>query len=175
MFSITNQFLIWWLRSGRYGWSRLRRKLFESGYLRHSLPEASSLDDIEACLAKVTWTMDGPLHLFDSISYPQTVWYRKKDDCDGFAVLAAALLQRLQPDYSPVLLTAMLRPIKSSHTICCFHASSDLIWYFDNGKLRQGDYRTYAEIVAVIWGSARLVCWDVVTPDTLQPVEFHRI
>jgi hypothetical protein len=39
-------FLRWWLRSGRYGWSRLRRRLFERKYLKVALPEAASLEEI---------------------------------------------------------------------------------------------------------------------------------
>lgn len=152
----------------------MRRKLGERKYRNQSLPEVNSLKDIEAFLAQITWTMDGPLHLFDSISYPQTVWSKKKDDCDGFAILAAALLEQWQSSSSPVLLTAMLRPIRRSHTICAFYASGGVLWFFDNNLLRQGDFGTYAEIVMEVKGEARLVCWDVVEPETLQVVEFHR-
>lgn len=152
----------------------MRRKLGERKYRNQSLPEVNSLKDIEAFLAQITWTMDGPLHLFDSISYPQTVWSKKKDDCDGFAILAAALLEQWQPSSSPVLLTAMLRPIRRSHTICAFYASGGVLCFFDNKLLRQGDFGTYAEIVMEVKGEARLVCWDVVEPKTLQVVEFHR-
>ncbi len=85
MSSVLDWFLVWWLRSGRYGWSKLRRKVFERRYLSTTLPTTSSLEEIETCLKDVRWTMDGPLHLFDCISYPQTTWAKKKDDCDGFA------------------------------------------------------------------------------------------
>ena len=108
MASITDGFLTCWLRKGRYKWSRLRRKLCEAKYRDKELPVARSLEDIKACLSHLTWSMDGPLHLYDSISYPQTVWAKKKDDCDGFAILAATLLQRWQPGYRPVLVTAVL-------------------------------------------------------------------
>jgi len=172
---IIDRFLIWWLQKGRYEWSRLRRKLFEAKYRQPDLPGVNSLQDIEACLAQVTWTMDGPLHLYDSISYPQRVWVKKKDDCDGFAILAATLLQKWQPGYQPVLITAMLRPVRNSHTVCAFRASGEVIWFFDNSVLRRGDFKTYAEIVAGIKGDARLVCWDVRNPATFELIEFHRI
>ncbi|MFH1646802.1 MAG: hypothetical protein ABID71_03790, partial [Chloroflexota bacterium] len=123
---------------------------------------------------EVTWTMDGPLHLYDAISYPQTVWHRKKDDCDGFAVLAAALLRQWRPDSRPVLLTVMLRPVSRSHTVCAFRAPGDEIWYFDNSYLRQASLHTYTEIVNVVKGDAELVCWDVVDPVTLETIEFHQ-
>ncbi len=174
MTSIIDYFLIWWLQKGRYRWSRLRRKLCERKYRNQSLPAANSLEDVEACLTQVTWTADGPLHLFDSISYPETVWAKKKDDCNGFAILAAALLEQWQSGSSPVLLTAMLRPVRRSHTICAFHAPGGVLWFFDNKILRQGDFGTYAEIVAEVKGEARLVCWDVAEPETLQTIEFHR-
>lgn len=65
--------LVWWLRTGRYGWSRLRRRLFERRYLDFPLSAANSLAEIEVALRQVTWTKDGPLHLYDCISYPQVI------------------------------------------------------------------------------------------------------
>jgi len=118
MQSIVDSFLVWWLRSGRYGWSWLRRRLFERRYLTTVLPTVNSLEEIEACLRQITWTMDGPLHLFDCISYPHVTWAKKKDDCDGFSSLAAELLNRWNPNCNPVLVTAMVRPIRDSHTVC---------------------------------------------------------
>jgi hypothetical protein len=171
--TFVNRFLVWWLQKIRYRWSRWRRKWCETKYLSQNLPVADSLADIEACLAQVTWTMDGPLHLFDAISYPQTVWAKKKDDCDGFAILAAALLQRWDASSRPVLLTAMLRPMRHSHTVCAFSVPGAGLWFFDNGTLRRGHFRTYADIVTEIRGKARLVCWDVVDSNTLQTIEFH--
>ncbi|MFC1995172.1 hypothetical protein ACFLVK_02050 [Chloroflexota bacterium] len=171
---IVDHFLVWWLRSGRYSWSRLRRRLFEQRYLKVALPGVNTLDEIQGYLTQVTWTMDGPLHLFDSISYPQTVWARKKDDCDGFAILAATLLQQCEPDYRPVLLTAMVRPVSNSHTVCAFSVTSGELWFFDNASVRQTHFQTYDEIVAEIKGNYRLVCWDTVDPNTLQTIEFRK-
>ena len=168
-----DRFLIFWLRNGRYRWSRWRRRWFEAKYRTQPLPAADSLEQIEALLKQVTWTMDGPLHLFDAISYPQTVWAKKKDDCDGFAALAAALLQQWQPDSRPVLVTAMLRPVLKSHTVCAFNVPGAGLWFFDNYSLRRGRYRTYADIAAEVQQKTRMVCWDVVEPDTLQTLEFH--
>jgi hypothetical protein len=174
MDSIMDFFLKWWLRTGRYGWSRLRR-LFEHRYLATALPTVSSLKDIEAALRQVTWTMDGPLHLYDCISYPQTTWAKKKDDCDGFASLAAELLYRWDPTCNPVLLTAILRPVQSSHTVCVFTAPHGDLCFFDNYLLQRGDYRSYDDIAAKISQQAkRLVCWDVRNPFTLELLEFHK-
>jgi hypothetical protein len=174
MDSIMDFFLTWWLRTGRYGWSRLRR-LFERRYLATALPTVNSLKDIEAALRQVTWTMDGPLHLYDCISYPQTTWAKKKDDCDGFASLAAELLYRLKPDYKPVLLTVILRPVQSSHTVCIFTAPHGDLCFFDNDLLRSDNYRSYNEVAAKISQQAkRLVCWDVRNPFTLELLEFHK-
>jgi len=167
-----DRLLIWWLRRGRYPWSHLRRWLFERGYLRKALPHVDSLEDVEACLKQLTWTMDGPWHLFDSISYPQTVWAKQKDDCDGFAILAAKLLAQWAPETNPVLVTAMVRPMRMSHTVCPFR-QGDSLWYLDNYTSRKEDCQTYADIVAKIARGKRLVCWDVVAPDTLETLEFH--
>ncbi|MGB2828319.1 MAG: hypothetical protein WBC50_09045, partial [Dehalococcoidales bacterium] len=142
-------------------------------YEKQPLPVADSLEQIEALLKQVTWTMDGPLHLFDAVGYPQTVWAKKRDDCDGFAVLAAALLRQWQPETNPVLITAMLRPVRKSNAVCAFNVPGAGLWFFDNYTLRRGRYRTYADIATEVQGKARMVCWDVVDPDTLQTLEFH--
>jgi len=175
MSSVLDSFLFWWLHSGRYRWSRLRRRLFERRYLATVLPAVSSLQEIEACLRQVKWTMDGPLHLFDCISYPQVTWAKKKDDCDGFASLAAELLYRWNPNCNPVLVTAMLRPFRASHTVCAFVNPQGNLCYFDNATLRCDNVQTYNEVVARISQHAqRLVCWDVRNPITLEMLEFHR-
>jgi hypothetical protein len=175
MMSMTNGFLIWWLRGPRYRWSRLRRSLFESRYLKVTLPEVNSLEDIEACLRQITWTGDGLLHLYDSISYPQTVWAKRKDDCDGFAVLAAELLRRWNANTRPLLLTAIVEPVQLSHTVCIFYHDGAL-HFFDNGNLRRGDFQKYGDVVAQFTqATKRLICWDAVQPDTLETVEFHVI
>ena len=176
MNSIIDSFLTWWLRSGRYVWSKLRRRLFESRYLRVALPAANSLEEIEACVGLVNWTVEGPLHLFDCISYPQTTWAKKKDDCDGFASLAAEMLQRWQPDCNPVLITAMVHPVQLSHTICAFATEQGALQFFDNKCLRKEGCQTYDDIVAKISTKAkRLICWDVRNPFTFEMIEFHRV
>jgi len=173
MAAIIDAFLVWWLRSGRYGWSKLRRKIFEWGYLKIPLPEANSLVEIEACLKQVKWTMDGPLHLFDSISYPQVTWAKKKDDCDGFATLACELLTRLDSSFNSLLVTAMMRPIRKSHTICVFTHPDGNLSFFDNNTLRN-DCASYSKIVKMIsQGSEKLVCWDVRRHDDFGLIEFH--
>jgi hypothetical protein len=173
MFSVIDSFLTWWLKKGRYSWSRFRRGLFEAKYRGQSLPDIHSLEEIQACLTQVIWTEDGLLHLYDSISYPQTVWVKKRDDCDGFAILAAKLLRNWQPDYHPVLVSAILRPVKNSHTVCVFNAPTGGLRCFDNSTLQQDTYHIYSEIVDIIKGQSKLVCWDVVDPDTLKTIEFH--
>ena len=174
--SLIDSFLVWWLKAGRYKWSWLRRRLCERRYLRIALPTVNSLEEVENCLRQVTWTMDGPLHLFDSISYPQTVWAKKKDDCDGFAILAAELLKRLAPNYKPLLITAMVRPIRASHTVCAFSSTQGSIWFFDNRVLRRGNWQTYDDVATEISKPPlRLVCWDVRNPTTLEMIEFHAL
>lgn len=170
---LAKAFFIWWLRRPRYRWSRLRRRLLEGRYRNAELPPVTSLEDIEARLKEVTWTGDGPLHLYDAISYPQTVWANKKDDCDGFAVLSAELLRRWSPSSHPVLITAIVRPAQRSHTVCAFRQGNGL-WFFDNDVLRRGDFPGYSDVVAEFTrGTTALVCWDVLKPETLETAEFH--
>lgn len=174
MNSIINWFLVWWLRSGRYGWSKLRRTLFEHRYLKKELPTARSLKEIEECLKDIKWKEDGLLHLFDCISYPQVTWATKRDDCDGFSVLAAELLNRWHANSNPVLVTALVRPVRKSHTICAFTSSQGTLCYFDNEKLRRGSFEGYEDIVERICKDRQLVCWDVRNPFTFELIEFHK-
>ena len=119
--------------------------------------------------------MDGPLHMYDAISYPGAVWAKKRDDCDGFAVLAEALLERWGASSEPSLVTVMLRPVRQSHTVCVFREGGDLR-FFDNARLNEGVYKTYAQVVEkVAERGSRLVCWDVLHPETLTAREFHRV
>ena len=173
--SLTDDFLIWWLKDSRYKWSSLRRNLCEKRYLATALPEVNSVEEIESCLKQVTWTIDGPLHLFDCISYPQVTWAKKKDDCDGFASLAAELLNLWDTSCKPVLITAMVRPFRASHTICAFLAPQGEIWFFDNYLLRRENCHTYDDVVSkIVQPNHRLVCWDVRNPRTLELLEFHQ-
>ena len=171
---VFNPFFRWWLRSGRYPWSRFRRRYCESGYLDTILPEVHTLAEIQNCLTNITWTMDGLFHLFDAISYPQTVWSKKKDDCDGFSILAATLLRQWNQDTKPVLLTVLMWPMKKSHTVCAFVMPGQKLWYFDNSSLRQGDFHSYAEIAARVRGDHELICWDVADPEKLETIDFHK-
>ena len=165
-------FLKFWLRRGRYPWSRLRR-LFERKHLSTPLPSAASVQDVTDTLAQVTWTMDGPLHLYDCISYPQTTWVKKRDDCDGFAVLAAALLREMDAGTSPVLITVMLSPAAKSHTVCVFK-EGDAYRFFDNSHLNDSTYTGYPDVVLeVAKRGDRVVCWDVLDPVGLRQLEYH--
>jgi hypothetical protein len=170
--SILDRFLIWWLHGPRYSWSRLRRRLFERGFLSKPLPVVNSLEDIQTRLKEVNWKQDGLPQLFDCVSYPQRVWSKKKDDCDGFAILAAELLKRWNPQTDPVMVTAMVAPMKNSHSVCVFNQGENLR-YFSNEALNPGLFQNYREIVANFTPPNRLICWDVVQPGTLEQLEFH--
>jgi len=172
---LVDAFAAFGLKNLRYPWSRLRQRLCERRYLKTELPSVNSLKDVQDCLKKITCTKDGFFHLYDALSYPQTVWAKKKDDCDGFSVLAAELLQSLSPTLKPVLVTAAVRPLRKSHTICVFKDGQRLA-FFDNARLRQGNYKEYGDIVAKFTQRAdRVVCWDVAKPKTLETLEFHRV
>ena len=176
MSSVLDSFLIWWLHTGRYRWSWLRRRLFERRYLTTVLPAVNSPEEIAVCLRQVKWTMDGPLHFFDCISYPEVTWAKKKDDCDGFSSLAAELLRRWNPTCNPVLVTAMVRPVRASHTVCAFAAPQGDLCFFDNDSLRCENCQTYDEVVTSISPHAqKLVAWDVRNPVTLEMLEFHTL
>ena len=173
--ALVDSFLVWWLKSGRYPWSRLLRRISGWRNAKLTLPAAKSLDEVASILKQVTWTMDGPFHLYDSISLPETVWDKKRDDCDGFAVLAATLLKKWKPSTNPKLITVMLRPVKESHTICAFWEGEHLR-FFDNDRLNRGGYQNYEEVVEQVQKRGeRIICWDVVDPESLKTLEFHKI
>jgi hypothetical protein len=175
MMGLVDAFVAFGMKNLRYPWSRLRRRLCEGRYLKKELPPVNSLTDVQDCLKDINWVQDGFFHLYDAISYPQTVWAKKKDDCDGFAILAAELIQRWEPSLNPVLVTAAVRPMSKSHTVCAFKDGEKLA-FFDNTRLRKGNYKEYGDIVAKISQRAeRVVCWDAVKPDTLEALEFHRV
>lgn len=170
---LQDKFLTWWLHGPRYTWSRFRRALFEGGFLKKPLPAVNSLEDIQAFMIQVKWKRDMLPELFDCVSYPHRVWAKKKDDCDGFSVLAAELLSRWSPETDPVMVTAMVAPLKNSHSVCVFKLEGNLR-YFNNETLKPGLFQSYADIVAEFTGPPnRLICWDVVRPCNLETLEFH--
>ncbi len=94
--------------------------------------------------------MDGPLHLFDCINYPQVTWTKKKDDCDGFAILAAELLHRW--NLNPVLVTTMVRPVRASYTVCVFMPLCNP--FINNSALLLISHSYLARLIiaTLIWG-----------------------
>lgn len=168
-------FLKWWLHGPRYGWSKFRRCLFERGFLNVELPKVETLDDIIEKLHKVEWKKDWIPELFDCVSYPQRVWKRRKDDCDGFAVLAAALLKQLKTPSNPIMVTAMVNSINNCHSVCVFETDEGFK-YFSNWELNPNTFNSYEEIVKDFVGTKyRLICWDEVDPDTLKQLKFHPV
>jgi hypothetical protein len=169
---LEDKFLAWWLHGPRYGWSKLRRWLFERGFLQTTLPQVSSLADIQARLKEIHWKQDSWPQLFDCVSYPQRVWARKADDCDGFAILAATLLKNWDPQTKPVVVTAMVTPLANGHSVCVFQMGGGLR-YFSNALLSPRIFQSYGEIVADFTPPNRLVCWDAIQPETLKELEYH--
>jgi hypothetical protein len=167
-------FLRWWLHGPRYGWSKTRRFLFERGFLKTELPRVATLNDIQQSLRQVSWKQDGLAELFDCVSYPQRVWATKKDDCDGYAILAATLLKQLPTPTNPKLVTAMVTPLAQSHSVCAFEAGGGYR-YFSNGDLMPGVFTGYEAIVKDYTKAYRLVAWDVVAPETLKELEYHTV
>jgi hypothetical protein len=166
-------FLSWWLHGPRYGWSKFRRFLFERGFLKTELPKVETLNDIQQSLQQVTWKQDGFAELFDCVSYPQRVWARKKDDCDGFAILAAALLKQLKTPTNPVIVTAMVNSINNCHSVCAFEWEGHYR-YFSNAELSVKNFSNYEAIVKDYVGTKyRLLCWDVVDPVTLKELDYQ--
>lgn len=171
---LLGEFAVFWTRVLRYPWSRLRRATIERGNREVGLPTVGTLDDVAAALREVEWTPDGRWHLYDAVSLPGTVWKTKRDDCDGFAVLAATLLKQLDPANEPLLLTAIILPLKKAHTVCAFRDGGALR-FFDNARLRDETLSSYEEVARLVATHGEVpLFWDLVTPDTLRVVESAR-
>jgi hypothetical protein len=170
---IQDTYFKWWLHGPRYGWSKFRRFMFERGFLKNPLPAVANLEDIQRRLIDVHWKQDGLAEGFDCVSYPQRVWTKKRDDCDGFAILAAALLKGLPTPTNPVIVTAMVSSLYHCHSVCVFRDGAKYR-YFSNYELCPKTFNSYQEVVDDFRNPQyRLVCWDVVKPDTLKQLEFH--
>lgn len=83
---------------------------------------------------------------------------------------------QLNETYSTAMVTAMVRPVRASHTVCAFSVPEGALWFFDNDSLRRFDCKTYADVADIISKHAkRLVCWDARNPATLDMIEFHKV
>lgn len=152
-------FVRFWVRKGRLIWSKIYRSIFERKYAGKLLPTLATegetltpdkvLIRLKWVLSKITWRQDKWYMLFDVISYPQTVWFKKEDDCDGFAILAAALLEQARnsvPRLGNVfLLTVVGRPLENSHTVCVFDIDG-VLYVADNNYVYRSSRTTIDKI-----------------------------
>ncbi|MEZ4502316.1 MAG: hypothetical protein R3C39_06805 [Dehalococcoidia bacterium] len=176
MLALVTPFARLWLRFLRYPWSRLRRGVFERRWADAPLPRATSIEDVSALLSEIEWVADGPLHLFDAVSRPASTWARRRDDCDGFASVAARLLEGMSPATRPVLVTVVTWPLAKSHTVCAFRDLDDGSWRtFDNARLLEDRFASVDDVARrVAQRGARVLCWDVVEPRELRRLRYSR-
>ena len=133
-----------WLYSLRYYWSRVYRFFFERKYLKGvQLPQIGSFSDIQKELKRIKYSSDSIYKLFDSISYPETVWALKKDDCDGFAILTCKLLEQI--GVKSFIYTCVSENIKDSHSVCVFRDPKEII-IFDNGRLVKTKLQDFTQV-----------------------------
>ena len=166
-----------WLKHLRYKWSRLYRKLNKNKCQDVELPEVSSMADISKCLREIEYRADKAKELYDVIGTPKMVWNNKYGDCDDTSSLAAGLINSWKPGRNPVLLTVITDPFEHSHNVCAYTWGS---YYYCisnwlNCRTVCYDFKCYediAEWVARHTGS-KLLCWDIVDPETLKQLEFH--
>ena len=168
-------------------WSALLR-LREKKYLSVKLPEVTSLQDITECEEQVEWTPDQELaprtslrfvnHILkllwmDCLSYPETVWKRKKDDCDGKAILAAALLRQI--GRRGLLLSVIMLPLKKSHAVCVFD-DIGRTRYFSNSNLvtMLGLDIDMRSVISAVAKKNHVLAWSLVDPKTFKVLEVHR-
>jgi len=132
-----------WLSGPRYWWSKFKRFFFERKYKSSvTLPKIASLGAIRKELAKITWTQDNVWNLFDCVSYPETTYATKKDDCDGFATLAIHLLKQL--GIRGYYYTYIPLKWQRAHTVCIF-LNKGKIYRFDNAGFIKSGIRKFDE------------------------------
>lgn len=181
MDKLNRLFIRFWVRKGRLWWSKIYRKLFERKYLRKPLPELTLIDTeplkpeqvmnrLRWVLSKIEWRQDKWYMLSDAISYPQTVWAKKADDCDGFAILSATLLERARQHIDGlgevVILTVVGSPIRNSHTITCFNLKGH--WYVtDNDRVYMSGLDSIEEIAEFYLRRLfrKYYCWQLIDID----------
>jgi len=154
-----------WLSGPRYWWSRGYRVLFERKYKYVAMPQVKNLADVAGILRQVIWTQDSWNKLFDSISYPGKVYETKKDDCDGFAILAIELLKQLQ--IRGYMYTYIPKQWQKSHTICVFRYGG-FVCCFNNFYLVKTDASTFKRFRDQYFSEPTIV-WD------LRDENFRRI
>ena len=114
-----------WLSGPRYYWSRFKRFFFERKYKKEvELPKVENLRDIQSILRTIDYKQDGLSSLFDCVSYPETTYALKADDCDGYATLAIHLLKQL--GITGYYYTYIPKEWKKSHTVCIFYFNNQL-------------------------------------------------
>jgi len=169
---------------GRVYYSSVLR-LFETKYLTTTLPTVTSLADIERVSDEVEWTSDFKLapHVklrrlwWDCISYAETVWAKKKDDCDGFAVLDCKLLDQLDDLYPGIkgyLLSVFVIPRRKSHAVCLF-VIDDVTHMFTNGSHVEFDpsYQI-TDVVDIVAAGGEILAWSLEDPETNEIIMIKR-
>lgn len=104
-----------WFRV-RIPWSKFWR-FFE--WKRSPLPAIEGFSDLRAILNRIEWTPDPWWKLGDVLQSPEWTWAKRKDDCDGFALVSLAVMQKSKLG-TGFLVTAVTRPIRHSHSVALF-------------------------------------------------------
>jgi len=154
-------------------------RLAELRYLGKELPTVTNLQDVENRCREVTWTPDWKLapHVklrrlwWDCLSYAETVWARKKDDGDGFAILACELCKQL--GIKAYILSVFTSPGQYSHAVA-FGRHSGNPFMFNNGRLVWFDAaHTVEHVVQNAASGHDVVAWSLEDHETGELVRLH--
>lgn len=142
--------------------------MWERRYLDAKLPEILNSGELKNIYSELKWRADKcPSNnkilkfifnlLPDYLSYPQATWFRKWDDCDGFALLATKLLRMI--GINAYLLSVSWK--YSGHAVCCWWQDGQFC-YVDNKS--KGTIRTVGslkELVLSVAGKNKVVAWSL--------------
>ena len=146
-------------------WSNIYRVIFESKYSKFNGPKCSSIVDVSRALRAIKYEHDGIKRFIDTVSYPQAVYERGRDDCDGSAIFAHAMIAQNELARPWILSVAWLDEKNKYHGhAVCMYTHVDDGSYSHIGNWNQSmpvKCEDFKEVIGSITFGSVLVGWAV--------------
>lgn len=170
MLNLIIRIVAWcWFRV-RIPWSRFWRFLEWQG---KAVPKIRNFGNLNSILPVMKWTADPRWKLGDVLQTPEWTWAHKKDDCDGFALVALAAMAQSKIRWG-YLLTVITRPIKESHSVALFpwdaivHPESGIVitpateWkWTSNAQLKKCHAASFSDLIRQVFLDRKILLVDV--------------
>ena len=154
----------------RIPWSKFWR-FFE--WRTSPIPKIQNFGNLNSILPVMKWKADPWWKFGDVLQSPEWTWACKNDDCDGFALVSLAAIQK-SGICSGYLVTIVTRPIRESHSVALFpwdpliHRESGIVvtpaseWKWTSnehlGKCRTGSFDA---LIKRLFPSKKILLLDV--------------